>query len=119
MVEILNNPTIKAAVMSQQMKGKLGSALADQLMSTKTWGDMNKNERKICIKHVVSQVESEQELRDRLQSDFSIGYVAINWHLSEPADKTGDETRMLVTALGGLVSKNGALVMIMMIDGQF
>jgi hypothetical protein len=119
MVEILNNPTIKAAVMSQQIKGQLGSALADQLMSTKTWNDMTKNERKICIQHVVSQVESEEELRNRLQSDFALGYVAISWHLSEPGDKTGDEARMLVTALGGLVAKNGALVMIMTADDQF
>ena len=119
MIEILNNPMIQAAVMSEQIKGKLDSGLADQLISTKTWDEMSKNERKICVKHVVSQVESEQELRDRLRSDFGLGYVAINWHLSEPGDKTGDEARMLVAALGGLVAKNGALVMIRTADDSF
>jgi hypothetical protein len=116
MVEILNNPTIKAAVMGQQTKIQLDSALADQLMSTKTWNDMSKNERKICIRHIVSQVESEDELRNRLQSDFDLDDVAIDWHLSKPGDKKGEEARMLVTALGGLVAKNGALVRIMTAD---
>ena len=119
MVEILNDPTIQAAVMSQKIKGELGSTLTDQIMSTKIWRDMNKNERKICIKHVVSQVESKEELHKRLQSDFALGYVAINWSLSEPGDKVGEEARMLVTALGGLVAKNGALVMIMTTDDSF
>ena len=93
--------------------------LADQLMSTKTYAAMTTIERKTCVRHIVSQVESKQELQERLQRDLGVGYCCISWHLSEPGDKTGDEARMLVKALGGLVAKNGALVMIMTPDDDF
>lgn len=116
MVEILNDPHIKAAVKLEGYKDKMVADLADRLMSTKTYADMSANERKTCVRHVVSQVESEQELGDRLRRDLGLDYFCINWHLSEPGDKTGEEARMLVKALGGLIAKNGALVMIMTAD---
>ena len=119
MVEILNNPEIQRAVKAEEIKDKLRGLLADQLMSTKTWGDMDEAERRICVHHIVSQVASEEELRARLQSDLGFGYVAIEWHLSEPGDKTGEEARMLVKALGGLVSKYGALGLLMTMDDMF
>ncbi len=119
MVEILNDPHIKAAVQLEGHKDRLVADLAEQIMSAKNWQHMTKDERKTCIRYIVSQVSSEEELRARLQSDFALGHVAINWHLSDAGDKTGDEARMLVKALGGLVAKNGALVMIMTSDGMF
>lgn len=119
MVDVLNNPHVVAAAKLEGHKDKMVADLADQLMSTKTYSAMTANERKICVRHIVSQVESEQELQERLQRDLGAGYCCINWHLSEPGDKTGDEARMLVKALGGLVAKNGALVMIMTPDDNF
>ncbi len=115
-MEVLNNPDIKAAVRFEEVKSQLGSKLAEQLMGTKTWATMNKNERDICMKHVVSQVESEQELTDRLRADFGITYAAISWHRPDDDDKVGQEGLMFVRALGGLVSKNGAMVMVMTDD---
>ena len=119
MVEILNNPHIRAAVAHETAKDKLVGDMAEQILSAKTWRDMTKNERKICVRYIVSQVESEAELRERLTKELNFGYCAINWHLSDAGDKTGDEARALVKALGGLVSKNGALVQIMTADEMF
>jgi hypothetical protein len=115
-MDVLNNPDIKAAVLFEEVKNQLCSNLAEQLMGTKTWSNMNKKERDICLKHVVSQVESEQELTDRLRADFGITYAAINWYKPDDGDQTGQEALMFVQALGGLVSKNGAMVMIMTRD---
>lgn len=119
MVDVLNNPHVRAAVAHETAKDKLIADMAEQLLSTKTWGDMSKNELKICVRNIVSQVESEDELRERLTKELGFGYCAINWHLSDAGDKTGDEARALVKALGGLVSKNGALVKIMTADDMF
>lgn len=119
MVDILNDPCVKAAVQFEGHKDKLIADLAEQIMSAKNWQHMTKDERKTCIRYVVSQVSSEDELRARLQSDFALGHVAINWQLSDAGDKTGDEARMLVKALGGLVSRNGALVSIMTAEDMF
>ena len=117
MVDILNNPAIRAAVQFETQKDRLIADLAEQLISTKTWGTMNTDERWTCLRYIVSQVSTEEELRDRLRSELSLGYVAFEWHLSSPDDETGNEARMLVKSLGGLVTKSGALVMIMTSDG--
>lgn len=118
-MEVLTNPDIQNAVRFQGFKNQLGSQLAVALMDTKPWADMDKTERKLCVKYVVSQVESEEELHERLRTDFGLSYVAISWHLPDPDDKTGQEALMFVRALGGLVSKNGAMVMIMTMDDSF
>ncbi len=115
-MEVLNNPDLKLAVLFEETRSRLESNLAEQLMGTKTWATMNKNERDKCLKHVVSQVESEQELTDRLRTDFGITYAAIAWEQPAPDDKTGQEALMFVRALGGLVSRSGAMVMIMTDD---
>lgn len=119
MTGILNNPHVRAAVAHETAKDKLVGDMAEQLMSAKVWRDMSKNERKICVRYIVSQVESEDELRERLTDELNIGYCAISWHLSGDGDKTGDEARALVKAMGGLVAKNGALVQIMTVDDMF
>ena len=119
MVEILNNPAIKNAVKFEQHKDGMIGKLAEVLMSTKTWHNMNADERRMCIRHIVNQAESEDDLRQRLRNELGLSCCAINWYLPAPGDKVGEEARMLVKALGGLVAKNGALVMIMTFDGSF
>ena len=117
--EILNNPTIQMAVAAEQHKDKMVTDLAEQLISTKTWSNMNDKEHQICVRHIVLQASSEEELRKLLTEELGTGYCSINWHLPPDGDKTGQEAQMLVKALGGLISKNGAMVMIMTMDGMF
>ena len=119
MVEILNNPTIKNAVKLEQHKDGMIGTLAEVLMSTKTWPYMNTSERRVCIRHIVNQVESEDDLRQRLRNELGLSCCAINWSSPVHGDKTDEEARMLVKALGGLVAKNDALVMIMTAENTF
>ena len=118
MVEILNDPNIRALGRSQRVKNVLRADIVDQLMSIKTWPHMDADERKICIHGIVSQVESEDELRRRLTEELGVGCCAINWSDVDENDKTSMEAQALLLALGGLVAKNGALVMVMTADGE-
>jgi len=118
MSDVLSSKAVQGAVANEQWKDEMVAGVAEWLMTNKSWVEMTKDERKACIRTSVSQVESEDELRERLAELGVEGFI-INWHLSEPGDETGQEARMLVKALGGLVAKNGALVMIMTPDEQF
>lgn len=118
MTDILNDPTIRMAIRGQQSKDELRAKLASLLISTKTWETMTANERKVCVQHIVTEVESELELSRRL-NDLGCTDCAINWHDVDPSDKTGLEAQALVKALGGLVAKNGALVSVMTADEDF
>jgi hypothetical protein len=117
--EILNDPTIQMVVALEQHKDKMVAGIAEQLMSVKTWGNMNEKERKICVRHIVLQASSEEVLRKLLTEELGMGCCSINWYLPPDGDKTGLEAQMLVKALGGLISKNGAMVQIMTMDGMF
>jgi len=120
MSEIIGNPVIENAVARQATRTTIASMLAERLLATKTWEDMGEIEREACVRHVVSQVESSAALADRLCDDLSFepDDFSIDWRLSEEGDVVGAEGRLLVQALGGLVSKNGALVSIVFWDGS-
>jgi len=113
--EILNNPDFQMAVKANDAKSGMRAQIADALISTKTWNDMDKKERKICIDHMVSESTTEAELRQRL-TEIGVGYLAIAWQEVDPNDKTSLEAQMIVKALGGPIAKNGALVMVSTMD---
>ncbi len=110
--EILGNPIFQMAAKAQDAKVMMRAQIVDALISTKTWDDMSKKERDFCIHHLVSESESEEDLRRRL-ADLGVGYVAVNWSDIDPSDKTSLEAQMIVKALGGPIAKNGALVTVM------
>ena len=112
MSEVLNSPAIKAAIKFEQSKNGMRAQLASLFLSTKTWDTMSEAERKVCVHHIVSQSESELELSRRLNE---IGCIdcAIRWSEIDLNDETSLEAQALVKALGGLVAKNGSLVMVM------
>lgn len=118
MVDVLNDPHIKGAIRLEQMKDGMCAQLGQLLISTKTWETMTGNERKVCVRYIASDSSSEIELSRRL-NDIGCTDCAICWKDTDPNDKTSLEARALIKALGGLVSKNGALVMMMTADDQF
>ena len=113
--DILGNPAIQMAARANDSKARMRAQIADTIISTKTWGDMNKKERKLCIDYAVSQSVNETELRVRL-TEMDVGYVAIDWHDTDPNDKVALEAQMLIQALGGTIAKNGALVSVSTMD---
>lgn len=114
-LDILGDPKFHMAAKANDAKNGLRAQIADAIISTKTWGDMNKQERKLCIDYLVSESETEAELRQRL-TEIGVGYVAVSWQDVDPNDKRSLEAQMIVRALGGPVSKNGALVMVSTMD---
>ena len=113
--DILGNPAIQMAARANDSKARMRAQIADAIISTKTWGDMNKKERKLCIDYAVSQSVNETELRVHL-TEMDVGYVAIDWHDTDPNDKVALEAQMLIQALGGTTAKNGALVSVSTMD---
>ena len=112
MVEILKNPLILRAVACQELKDVAVEVLAKGLMSAKSWEEMAANEQRDCIRYIVGQVESRDELKLRLEDDLNLYSSEIDWSDPVPGDKTDEEARMLIKAMGGLVAKNGATVTI-------
>lgn len=112
MQDVLTNPTVQGAVAYQTSLDPLVRATADSLMSHTTWGDMNPEQRKLCLRAIVLECSTENELRRRLHTDLGLDHPHIAWEDISPDDVTGQEARAFVKALGGLVSKSGALVMI-------
>ena len=113
--DILNNPTFQMAAKAQEMKGVMRAQIADVLISTKVWGNMTKQERKLCIDYLIGESESEDDLRRRL-AEIGTGYVAVNWQNVDAANKTSLEAQMLVRALGGPIANNGAMVIVNTMD---
>ena len=72
---------------------------------------MGPGEIKVHVRRIVADSSSELELRHRLENELDISDALIVWHM--PSDQTGIEARDIGIALGGLVSKSGAMVMIM------
>ena len=117
--DILNDPMIKLAATAHVYRAEMRARLADQVMSTKTWYDMNNKEQEICITHLVSQANTEEELRKLLFEELGVDYFEISWLDTPEDDKTAQEAKMLMQAIGGLVSKTGALVNIMTMESVF
>ena len=118
-MDILNNPNVQKAIDHNNMVNTVSHTLAQNLLDKETaWSKMCGIQRKSCIKYLVSISDSEEDLFQSL-IDLNSGDFDINWELFEPGDKVGEETKALVKALGGLVAKNGALVMIMTNDKMY
>jgi len=108
---VLDNENILRAVICELEKDALAIKLAKQIRSEKTWGEMAADERQVCVRAMVAQAASQEELRERL-TELSPDPFCIDWSLAEPDDRAGQEERMLVKIMGGLVASNGALVII-------
>jgi len=80
---------------------------------SKTFRTMSDTELKSEARRIVSTSSSEDEVRQRLATELAYPYgIAITSQV--PTDEAGFGARGLVCALGGLVLRNGAMVMVMM-----
>jgi hypothetical protein len=74
--------------------------------------DMTEQEIEDSVRRIVKDSSSEAEIRARLTALGVPGEPAICLHT--PTDEVGVEARNIVVGLGGLVTKGGAMVMIML-----
>lgn len=78
----------------------------------KPFNEMGTQEIEIALRHIVTTSSSEEEIRRRIKDELKCpGHPTL--HIDQPKDQVGEEARELVKALGGLVTKTGAMVMIM------
>jgi hypothetical protein len=81
------------------------------LTTPKQAAAMDKQTIELHIRRIAIECKSETELAQRLTDELGFSGALINWY--EPTDQTGVEARDLVRAFGGLISKNGAMVSVM------
>ncbi len=117
--DILNNPLIKAVGRLQETRLAAFGSVVEVLMASKTWSEMTHQERRLCIRHIVAQVESKDELISQLRAQLGIKEAHVSWSMPNPNDQASLEARALVKAMGGPISKNGALVMVDTIEDLF
>ncbi len=90
------------------------SQLGELVVRHKSYDDMTDAEIEVAARHIISSSSSEAEVQQRLRDELGYPYGDIALHTSIPDDAIGREARELVRGLGGLVMKNGAMVMAMM-----
>lgn len=83
---------------------------AEEILSTKCWSTMTSAERHLCIRHMVSKSESEDDLRRHLEEagiDAFDDELVIIWR---DASNVSLKECMRHGDMGGLTARNGALV---------
>jgi len=79
----------------------------------KTFDNMTDAELKEAARMIVRASSSEAEVRERIARELQYPYgIAVTSHL--PTDAVGRQARGIVSTLGGLTLRNGAMVMVML-----
>lgn len=93
--------------------GTMPQAILSEDPSVKLWSDMTDDEIKTEMKGIVMTSTSDDEIKRRAAEELGYPYgLAITSH--SPTDTIGHNARSIVGSLGGLLRKDGAMVMIMM-----
>jgi hypothetical protein len=101
------------SVIRAAQHAKLINSIGAFVVSHKSYSDMTDAEIEVAARHIISSSSSEAEVLRRLRDELGYPY-SIALHTTIPDDTTGREARELVRGLGGLVMRNGAMVMVMM-----
>lgn len=80
---------------------------------SKTYHDLSDDEIRRAARQIVSDSSSDDEIRAGLRDKLGYPYSAAITSC-QPADQVGREARAIAQGLGGLVRKDGAMVMVMM-----
>lgn len=91
--------------------------LAQQVLGRKFWPDLTPTEKAACVRHIVSEVESEEELRDRLESELRLTLKSDSIFWNPPEDDEMEGPR-LVQVFGMLLSKSNASVSISISESE-
>jgi len=87
--------------------------LAGSALQGRSFANMDDDELKFAVQRIVRTSSSEDEVRQRISAELQYPYRP-SIHISVPTDGIGREARELVRGLGGLVMRNGAMLMGMM-----
>lgn len=104
---------LATSVIERVELGKMVAEIGAIITRKKSYYEMDDVEIKAAVRHIISSSSSEAEVEKRLRDEIDYPYD-IAMYTTIPDDATGREARELVRGLGGLVMKNGAMVMAMM-----
>lgn len=104
---------LAVAVLAGEAKAITADALGAASARGKQYDGMTDDEIKAAARNIVRSSSSEDEIQRRIRDELGYPY-GVSLCMEVPSDNTGREARELVRGLGGLVSKNGAMVMGMM-----
>lgn len=96
--------TLAVALVSSQPK-------VETLVEPQNYRRMTVPELKAAVQRIIRISDDEAEIKHRLYAELEITGAALCCH--KPEDKVGREARGFVMALGGLITRQGAMVMIM------
>lgn len=89
------------------------SLLEEEEAVPRGWTSLSDTEIKAAVREIVRTSTSDEEIRQRVADELGYPYdLVIASHT--PSDQIGRVARRLVANLGGLITKDGAMVMIMM-----
>jgi len=74
---------------------------------------MTNDEIKQAVQQIITNSSSDEEIKQRLCDELGYPYVAAITSY-KPIDQTGREVRAIAAGIGGLIRKDGAMVMVMM-----
>ncbi len=104
---------LASVVVAGVRRSKLVSKIAAVIIERKTYDTMNDKEIEVAARHIIQDSVTEDEVRRRLREELGYRYnVALS--ITLPTDDVGRGARELVRGIGGLVMKNGAMVMAML-----
>ena len=113
-IDVKGNTIIQHAIARRAEHDKDLASQVIQLMSTKKWQDLDRDERVLCVRYAVMQSESEENLRKKLCEEFGVTASLIVWQIPQDED-----AQALARALGAMISKSGAMVNVEIIDDFF
>lgn len=102
-----------SVIYTAQRTNLLDSIVA-AMVPHKSYAEMMDFEIEVVARHIITTSFSEAEVQQRLRDELDYPYGDIDLNTIIPNDATGMEARELLRGLGGLVMKNGAMVMAMM-----
>ena len=119
-----NNPrkalvSARAILESQNWQG-LVTDTANQIapgLLGKPFDSMKPVEVEIVLRHIVATSSSEEEILKRIKGELGCPYTP-SLSFKQPKDRVEREACELVKALGGLITKNGAMVMMTIFGPQ-
>lgn len=103
---------VAQSVINGAKHGELKSTLGAMVAKVRSYSQMTDLEFKAAVRNIITSSSSEEEVQRRVREELNYPYT-IALHTSVPNDATGREARELVRGLGGMVMKNGAMVMAM------
>jgi hypothetical protein len=97
---------IDQAHKQQNIRAKL-----EAMVPTRTFQEMSDAEFEIALKKIIRSSTTKEEMKAKAKE---IGYpYGLSLNIDQPIDKVGHEAAEIVSALGGLTTKTGAMVMCM------